>query len=106
METPRNEVSNKCAATSLTFHLGETVCFSQSAGASERRSSISIPSIFGKRGAARVGFNGSVRRFAQLTPPRPLPAPCATTAQTTTNHSSTHPPIHPRPPHHPPQPLA
>src|SRR5260370_36777544 len=63
METPRNEVSSKCAATSLTFHFGETVCFSQSSGASERRSSISIPSIFGKRCAVRMGFNGSIRRF-------------------------------------------
>src|SRR5947209_747456 len=32
-------------------------------GASERRSSISIPSIFGKRCAVRMGFNGSIRRF-------------------------------------------
>src|SRR6266478_6380839 len=63
METPRNEVSSKCAATSLTFHFGETVCFSQSSGASERRSSINIPSIFGKRCAVRMGFNGSIRRF-------------------------------------------
>src|SRR5260370_7549238 len=63
METPRNEVSSKCAATSLTFHFGETVCFSQSSGASERRSSISIPSIFGKRCAVRMGFKGSIRRF-------------------------------------------
>src|SRR5258708_1347106 len=63
METPRNEVSSKCAATSLTFHFGETVCFSQSSGASEQRSSISIPSIFGKRCAVRMGFNGSIRRF-------------------------------------------
>src|SRR5229473_598582 len=63
METPRNEVSSKCAATSLTFHFGETVCFSQSSGASERRSSISIPSIFGKRCAVRMGLKGSIRRF-------------------------------------------
>src|SRR5260370_14218346 len=63
METPRNEVSSKCAATSLTFHFREMVCFSQSSGASERRSSISIPSIFGKRCAVRMGFNGSIRRF-------------------------------------------
>src|SRR5258708_22415690 len=63
METPRNEVSSKCAATSLTFHFGETVCFAQSSGVSERRSSISIPSIFGKRCAVRMGFKGSIRRF-------------------------------------------
>src|SRR5258707_13658776 len=63
METPRNEVSSKCAATSLTFHFGEKVCFSQSSGASERRSSINIPSIFGKRCAVRMGFNGSIWRF-------------------------------------------
>src|SRR6266436_6505706 len=55
MEIPRNGVSSKCAATSLTFHLGETVCFSQSSGARERRSSISIPSSFGKRCAVRIG---------------------------------------------------
>src|SRR5258708_12922168 len=63
MDTPRNEVSNKCAATSMTFHFGETVCFSQSSGASERRSSTNTPSIFGKRCAVRMGFNGSIRRF-------------------------------------------
>src|SRR5260370_8341045 len=63
METPRNEVSSKCAGTSLTFHFGETVCFSQSSGASEGRSSSNIPSICGKRCAGRMGFNGSIRRF-------------------------------------------
>src|SRR5260370_1023504 len=88
METPRNEVSNKCAATSLTFHLGETVCFSQSAGASERRSSISIPSIFGKRCAARMGFNGSIRRFINLTRRRLRPLAWGTPAKTTRNKES------------------
>src|SRR5256885_11895777 len=39
IETPRRGVSRRCAATSLTFHLGETVCFSQSSGVRERNNS-------------------------------------------------------------------
>src|SRR5438046_6747658 len=58
METPRNAVSKRWAATSLTFHLGETVCLSQSSGASVRSSSTSIPSSFGNRWAVRIGGKG------------------------------------------------
>src|SRR6202165_5744205 len=58
IETPRSGVSRRCAATSLTFHLGETVCFSQSSGVRERSNSSNMASSFGKRWAVRIGLTG------------------------------------------------
>src|SRR6266480_2480921 len=58
MATPRSGVSSKCAATSLTFHFGETVCFSQSSGARERNRSRSRPSSLENKWAVRIGGNG------------------------------------------------
>src|SRR5260370_15879994 len=54
-ESFRSCVSSRCAATSFTFHFGARVCSSQSFGVSDRRSSINIPSRFGKRCAVKIG---------------------------------------------------
>src|SRR5467141_2372944 len=58
IETPRSGVSGRCAAMSLTFHLGETVCFSQPSGVRERSNSSNMASSFGKRWAVRIGLTG------------------------------------------------
>src|ERR1700737_531998 len=58
-ESLRSCVSRRCAATSFTFHFGARVCFSQSCGVSDRKSSMSIPSSFGKRCAVNIGCRGS-----------------------------------------------
>src|SRR5438876_10077566 len=58
MATQRSGVSSKCAATSLTFHFGENVCFSQSSGARERNRSRSRPSSLENKWAVRIGGNG------------------------------------------------
>src|SRR2546421_61801 len=63
MATPRSGVSSKCAATSLTFHFGETVCFSQSSGARERNRSRSRPSSLENKWAVRIGGNGLMAVF-------------------------------------------
>src|SRR5256885_3884077 len=63
MATPRSGVSSKCAAMSLTFHFGETVCFSQSSGARERNRSRSRPSSLENKWAVRIGGNGLMAVF-------------------------------------------
>src|SRR5262249_16514348 len=59
IEIPLKAVSNRCAATSLTFHFDETVNFSQASKESERNNSSSIPSTLGKRWTMKIKYNGS-----------------------------------------------
>src|SRR6185369_14311854 len=55
MESLRNTVSSKCAATSRTFHRGATVGASHSLAGNESKSSNNFSSTLRNRGAHRIG---------------------------------------------------